>query len=144
MKRAIAIGGVALLVIIAGAVVVLWSSLDSVVRAAVEKVGSEVTGTKVTLAEVEISPTSGSGALRRFKVTNPSGFSSGDAFRFDEVTVRIDVATLASDPVIIEEIVIRKPEILYEIAGQASNLQTIKRNADAHGQRRGAAAPSDA
>jgi hypothetical protein len=113
MKRVILMGGVLIAALIAVGVYVLYSSLDTVVQSAVEQVGSDATGTRVTLGEVDISPTSGSGALRQFCMTNPKGFEEGDAFKFEEVSVTIDLSTIASDPVVIKEIVVQAPEITY-------------------------------
>jgi|SaaInlStandDraft_6_1057023.scaffolds.fasta_scaffold232860_1 hypothetical protein len=48
MKRIIGIGG-GLLVVVAIAVFFLYSSLDGIITAAIEKFGSEITQTQVTL-----------------------------------------------------------------------------------------------
>lgn len=127
MKKALIIV-FALVVVVAVAIVYLYSSLDSIIKAAIEKVGSDLTQTEVVLNEVEISPTSGTGALRGFRVTNPSGFSDDDAFRFDSVTVKIAISTIKSDPVVINEIVIDGPRIIYEFGNGSSNLDTLKNN----------------
>jgi uncharacterized protein involved in outer membrane biogenesis len=130
MKRVILMGGVLIAALIAVGVYVLYSSLDTVVQSAVEQVGSDATGTRVTLGEVDISPTSGSGALRQFCMTNPKGFEEGDAFKFEEVSVTIDLSTIASDPVVIKEIVVQAPEITYTIGGGTSNMDEIQKNVD--------------
>ena len=130
MKRVILMGGVLVVALIGIGIYVLYSSLDTVVKSAVEQIGSDATGTEVTLGEVDISPTSGSGALRRFRMTNPPGFEEGDAFKFEEVSVTIDLSTIASDPVVIKEIVVQAPEITYTIGGGTSNMDEIQRNVD--------------
>ena len=130
MKRAILMGGVLVVTLIGIGVYVLYSSLDTIVKSAVEQVGSDATGTKVTLGDVDISPTSGTGALRQFRMTNPKGFGEGDAFKFEEVRVTIDLSTIASDPVVINEIVIQAPEITYTIGGGTSNMDEIQKNVD--------------
>ncbi len=82
----ILIGLGVLVVIVAVGVFVFLGNLNDIVRAAVEKVGSDMTQTNVVLNEVDIELTSGKGALRGFRFTNPSGFSDDDAFKFDEVS----------------------------------------------------------
>lgn len=63
MKKAFI--GVGVLVVVIGiGGYIFFSSLDSIIKTAVEKYGSEITQTKVTLNEVELSVTSGKGALR--------------------------------------------------------------------------------
>ena len=49
MKKGLLIGGGLVVVVIAVAVFYLWSNLGSVIKAAVEKYGSEITQAKVTL-----------------------------------------------------------------------------------------------
>lgn len=83
MKKVAIIGAGIVVVIVIGAVFLL-SNLDSIIKAAVEEVGSEATQAKVSLNEVEIS-TEGKGALRGFSVGNPAGFETDSAFKLGEV-----------------------------------------------------------
>lgn len=132
MKKVL-IAVAAVVVVVVAAVVVLYSSLDSIVKAAVEDVGGEATKAKVTLNEVEISPTSGEGALRGFTLGNPEGYKSDSAMRFDEVSVKLDVPSLAGDVVTIREVVITAPQVTYELGGPAgSNIQAIQKNVEAY------------
>jgi hypothetical protein len=131
MKRGLMIGGVIVVFVLIAAGVGTWylfSNLDSIVKAAVEKVGSDVTGTQVTLDNVEIALTSGRGSLLGFRMTNPSGFEADEAFKFDEVTVVVDTASVTSDPVVIKEILIAKPDVTYEIGNSGTNLDAIQSN----------------
>ena len=127
MKK-ILIGLGVLVVIVAVGVFVLLGSLNDIVKAAVEKIGSDLTQTKVTLSDVNIEETSGKGTLRGFRVTNPDGFSDDDAFKFDEVSVTIDATSILSDPVIIKEIVVIGPEIIYEFGDSGTNLDRLNKN----------------
>lgn len=127
MKK-ILIGVGVLIVIVAVGVFFLLGNLDSIVKAAVEKIGSDLTQTKVTLNDVKIEETSGKGTLRGFRVTNPEGFSDDAAFKFDEVSVTIDARSILSDPVIIKEIVIAGPEVVYEFGNDGTNLDRLNKN----------------
>ena len=128
MKK-ILIGLGVLVVIAAVGIFVFLGNLNDIVRAAVEKVGSDMTQTNVVLNEVDIELTSGKGALRGFRVTNPSGFSDDDAFKFDEVSVSIDLSSVRSDPVIIKEVIITGPEVVYEFGDDGvSNLDRLNKN----------------
>ena len=127
MKK-ILIGVGVLVVIVAVGVFVLLGSLNDIVKAAVEKIGSDLTQTEVTLNDVNIEETSGKGVLRGFRVTNPAGFSDDDAFKFDEVSVTIDATTILSDPVVIKEIVIIGPQVVYEFGERGSNLDRLNEN----------------
>lgn len=132
MKRAILIGLAVLAVAVAGGVYFILSSLEAIVKAAVEEVGSEVTGTQVTLTDVKITLTDGKGTLRGFLMTNPQGFAEGEAFKFDEVSVIIDPTTIFDDTVVIEEVLIVGPRITYAIGETTSNIETIQGNVDTY------------
>lgn len=127
MKK-ILIGVVVLVVIIAAGAYFLLGNLDAIVKAAVEKIGSDLTQTRVTLDDVDIEETSGRGVFRGFRVTNPDGFSDDDAFKFEEVSVTIDATSILSDPVIIKEIVIVGPEVFYEFGDDGTNLDRLSKN----------------
>lgn len=138
MKRAIVIGVVAVVVVIGGAVFFLFSNIDSIVKAAVEEVGSRATQTKVTLNSVKISPTSGEGALNGFRMGNPAGYKTESAMRFGTVSVKVDVASITKDIILIKEVVIAAPQITYELGGGGSNIATIQKNVDAFAKSMGA------
>lgn len=128
MKKILIFGVILLVAVVGVGVYVVMSQLDSVVKTAVEQIGSDATGTQVTLQGVEISPTDGHGALRGFRMTNPKGFAEGDAFKFDEISLTIDVTSVFSDPVVIKEIVIDKPEVTYAIGKSSTNVDEIQKN----------------
>ncbi len=127
MKK-ILIGVAVLVVIVAAGAYFLLGNLDAIVKAAVEKIGSDLTQTRVTLDDVDIEETSGRGVFRGFRVTNPDGFSDDDAFKFEEVSVTIDATSILSDPVIIKEIVIVGPEVFYEFGDDGTNLDRLSKN----------------
>lgn len=128
MMKKILIGVGVFVVIIAVGAYLLLGNLDGIVKAAVEKIGSDLTQTKVTLNDVNIEETSGRGTFRGFRVTNPAGFSDDDAFKFEEVSVTIDAASILSDPVIIKEVVIIGPQVVYEFGDDGTNLDRLNKN----------------
>jgi len=131
MKRTLLLSGAAVVIVLLGALWLLYSSLDFVVKEAIEKYGSQATGTSVRVASVSISLTSGRGTLRGVRIANPPGFSSGDAFAFGEVTLEIDVGTLTDDPVVINLILVDSPEVNYEVSADLkSNIDVIKSNVE--------------
>jgi hypothetical protein len=135
MKRWLYIGGgviLAILILIAIGVYFLVSSLDSIVKAAVEKYGSEMTQATVKLSDVKIELTSGKGALRGLTVGNPSGFKSTRALSLGEISVSLDTGSVTKDTVVIKEISITAPEVTYEFGLKGSNLDALKKNIDAY------------
>ena len=122
--------GVAALVVIAIAVgVYLWSSLDTLVEAAIEKYGSQVTQTRVEVAGVKLALTSGEGAIQGIQIGNPAGFSRKHIFTLGNVSVAIDPKTVTEDVVVIDKILIQAPQIFYEINNKGqSNIDALKKN----------------
>ncbi len=104
-------------------------SLDSLVQTALETHGARLTGSRVVVEDVDISPQSGKGTLRGVRIVNPAGYSRADAIRFGEVSLRIDVSTLVQDPLVIEEIRIDAPHANYEVKPPGkSNIDVIREN----------------
>ncbi len=135
MKRWLLIGGGlvgGLIVVIAIVLFFVVSSLDSIIKAAVEKYGSEVTQVEVRLDKVKVSITSGEGTLRGLTVGNPEGFKTDRAFSLGEISVALDVGTATQNPVVIKEIVISAPEVTYELRSGGSNIDVILRNVNAY------------
>ena len=135
MKRWIFIAGGVLTALVLLVVIILFfvvSSLDSIIKAAVEKYGSEVTQVEVRLDKAKVSITSGEGTLRGLTVGNPKGFKTDQAFSLGEISVALDVSTVTQNPIVIKEIVISAPEVTYELRSGGSNIDVIQRNVNAY------------
>ncbi|HME70599.1 MAG TPA: hypothetical protein VKM54_12120, partial [Myxococcota bacterium] len=87
MKRAVAIGITLVLVLIAAAVYYVYSSLDTIVQAAIERYGSELTGTAVHVESVDLALAKGGGTIRGLRIANPAGFLRRDVFELQEITL---------------------------------------------------------
>lgn len=128
-KVLIAFGIVVL--IIAGGLFLLYSNLDRIVAAAIEKYGSETTGTKVAVSSVRIKLKAGEGSIRNLSIGNPRGFSTPSAFTLENITVAVDTGSVTKDPVVIDRVMISAPRITYEIneSGQ-SNINVIRKKVE--------------
>jgi hypothetical protein len=138
MKRGLKIGGglaVVLIVVLAVVFYFLFTSLGPLIVAAVESFGSEATQAKVELNEAEVSMTSGEGALRGLSVGNREGFATDSAIRLGAVSLMLDLATVASDPVVVKEIVVQAPEVTYELGEAGSNIDALQRNVESYAKR---------
>ncbi|MBE0602784.1 MAG: hypothetical protein IH611_04025 [Deltaproteobacteria bacterium] len=118
-----------IIAVVAAALVLLLSGLDRIVAAAIEKYGSEATGTGVTVYSVRIRPAAGEGSIRNLSVENPRGFSLPDAIRLEDITISVDAGSVTGDPLVIDKVVVRSPLITYEVneAGE-SNMDAIRKN----------------
>lgn len=120
------------LLVVAAAVAWLWFSnpLNSLVKAAIEKFGSEMIQAQVSVGKVELSPTDGKGTLSRLSVGNPKGFKTGHAFNAGQIELALEPASLAEDVILIHRIHIESPDISYEKNDGGTNFDAIQRNVE--------------
>lgn len=119
-------------ILVAAIALFFWLSnpLGSILKAAIEKLGPEMTQAAVRVSKVSISPTTGQGALSGLLVGNPKGFKTDYALRADNIEVEIDVASIAKDVVVIRKILIDSPHIIYEKGSGGTNFDAIQRNVE--------------
>lgn len=145
MRKVAIIGGGAAAVVLAlvvGIAVFVFSSLDSLVKTAIEKVGSEVAGVPVTVSEVKISLSDGKASIKGLAVGNPKGFTTPKAMSFGEIAVAIDTGSVTGNPVVIKDITVASPEITVELGEKGSNLDVIQANIAGKGGKSGGEASS--
>lgn len=107
------------------------STVNKGIKTAVEKFGPEITQTSVRLDEVDLSILSGNGTLTGLYVGNPDGYKSENIFALGQIEVDIDTSSVFSDKIIINKIIIKKPEISYEKTLMSSNIKALMKNIDA-------------
>ncbi len=130
MKK-IGIGLAVIVVLVAGGIFYVWSNLGSIIKNVVETAGTEVTGVKVSLDAVDVDKlTDGAAGLRGLTVANPKGFKSDYAFKLGAVAVKVDATTVANDVIVINEVVIAKPQVIYEFGSGGSNIAAIQKNVE--------------
>jgi hypothetical protein len=126
--------GLGILIVVVG--IVLWrvyANLDKIVAKVIQDVGTEVTQTAVKVGGVELDLLNGKAGLSQLSVANPAGFSSPEIFSLGLVSVVIDVKSVSSNPIIIDEIVVKQPRVAYEMNQQGtSNLDVLKKNVESY------------
>jgi hypothetical protein len=127
MKQKLIIAALAVLIVIAGVSVYLYNSIDTIVKNGIERYGTDVCGTKVSVGSVDISLKNGRGTIRDVRVANPGGFSHDSAVRLGEATVAIDIGSLNRDPLVIKEIRVTAPVVSAEVDEKlATNVGVIR------------------
>lgn len=124
MKRWISIAAlsvVGLLVLL----FVLELFLGRIVKVAIETVGPHLTGTTVTVDDVDISPRVGSGTLRGLTIGNPAPYKDPNALRLGEVQVHLVPFTLRSNTVVVRSIIVTDAEVAFEGGPTHSNIRTL-------------------
>lgn len=121
-----------LVVLLAAGLFFLLSNLDRIVAAAIEKYGSNATGTPVKVSSVRIKLREGEGSISNLSVGNPGGFSTPKAVSLGTITIALDTGSITKDPVVIDKVMVSAPRITYEINKSGSaNINEIKKNVEA-------------
>lgn len=129
MKKVIVVV-VGLVAVIALVIGIAASQAGSIIRHAVVKYGPEITGTSVTLEDVDVSILSGRAHVKSFIVGNPKGFDSKNAFEVGQVEVVLDVKSLFSETVKVHKILIEGAQLTVEQIAGKSNIKMLQRNVE--------------
>lgn len=125
---------IALLALLAVTAIATWlwfsNPLNSLVKAAIENFGSEMTQAPVRVSKVSLSPTDGKGELSGLSLGNPKGYKTPHAFKAGHIELALDPASLAEDVILIHKIHIDSPDISYEKNDSGTNFDAIQRNVE--------------
>jgi len=120
-----------LFVIAAGGAWWLFMSIDGLVKQAIERWGPEITGVTVKVESVKIEAAAGRGTIRGLVVGNPKGFEAPHALKLGEMRLTLDAASLTKDVVVIKELLLAAPDVVYERGQGSDNLTVIQNSVDA-------------
>lgn len=128
MKKIIFIGVGAVIIAVIAMIVFAILNLGSLIKAATETYGPQITKTEVRLDSADISILSGSGTLKGFLLGNPEGFSMPSALECATMRVTVVKESLTTDKIVIEEIFLDGPVVSYEKKGNTDNFKAILAN----------------
>ncbi len=115
------------------ALVYYFFPLEMVVKKVVNKYGSEVTGTDVSLQGFKLDLANGKASVKQIAVANPAGYTTKNAVSLGEISVKINLKSLTSDTIVIDEINIQKPVVTYEMKSLTqNNISDIINNVNAY------------
>lgn len=127
MKKTLLIIVVLIIVALAGGVYYVLNNLDSLVKQAIEKYGSEATQTAVRVKGVNIRLQQASASISGLTVANPAGFNTPNAFSLGQISTQINVKATSKNNIVINEVRIQTPEVFYEVnADKQGNLNLLK------------------
>ena len=108
-----------------------YFTLDYIVEYGIEIIGTCAAGSRIRVSSVNISPTTGKGVVNGITVQNPKGFSNDTTLAIESVSFQIDTGSLKKNPVIIDQIRIEGPDVLFEDFGSdKSNVAELVDNID--------------
>ena len=122
-----------ILLITAGTLGYLYLSLNGFVKKQVETVGPRITRTSVSLDSAILSPFSGNGKLMGLIIGNPEGFTHSAALKAPGISISVDKKSLLSRTIVINEILIIRPEIFLEGTLTGTNLMKLIGNIKGYG-----------
>ncbi len=108
-------------------------SVESIIKRVVHQYGSQIIGTDVSIGGIDLELSKGIGVVKDIKIANPKGYQAPNLFYLKELGVEIDISSLTSDTIIIDNITINNPEITYEMKTLTQNnisdiLNNIEKN----------------
>ncbi|MBN2640941.1 MAG: hypothetical protein JXR78_04770 [Victivallales bacterium] len=123
---------VSLLAMIIIALGVAFVFIDSIIEKGVTVFGTEMTGTQVGVDSVSLSLFGGNLTVKDFAIANPKEYNSPNAFLLRKLHADVDVGTVFSDKIVVNEIMIDNAVVNYEVKlNGSSNLSDIKKHVDA-------------
>jgi len=134
MTRKLLIAGGILAVILIVAVRFLGSNLDAIVKKAITRIGPEMTGVSVDVDKVGIALADGRGEIGGLVIGNPRGYKGPHAFKLGSIVLALDKSSETADVVVIKELTIDAPDVVYDKGENGSNVEAIQRNIDEYGK----------
>ncbi len=128
MKKAFLIIGGIVVVLVLAIGIGAGFFMGNIVKAGVNNLGPRATQSNVELASANLSPFSGTGTFKGLVVGNPQGWSPNPAFSLGEVHVDVAPGSLFQDTIVINELVIDRPEFNYETKLFSSNIKDLLAN----------------
>lgn len=128
MKRMLIWIGCGLLVLLVAGYFGATIFLGSIVTTGVNRFAPSITQTPVHLEGARLSPLSGSGTLKGLFIGNPKGWSGDKAFYIGKIHVKAEPSSIFKDCVVLSDVSIDSPEIVYETKVLSSNIGDLLKN----------------
>ncbi len=122
MKKIIVRIGIGVAVLVVLALVVVFFSLNSIVKKGVETVGPMIVKVDVTLGSAAISPFSVSGIITKLFVCNPEGYKTNSSIEVGEIKAGVGVGSLTSDKIVVNYVSVKEAVITMEGSLTDNNL----------------------
>lgn len=105
--------------------------LGSIIKKAVNEAGPQLLGADVRLESASLSLFTGTSTIKGLTIGNPQGAWKGDkAIYLGTAHIKLNLPSLLTKRIIIENILIDAPEIYFESDLKTSNLQVLAANVD--------------
>jgi uncharacterized protein involved in outer membrane biogenesis len=141
-KKILFFTGAALLLLVTA----LLLSLGTIIKTGVTTVGPRLVGVPIQLEKVRINLFNGRVHVKGLVVGNPEGFKTPSAMELSDFMVDLKMTSLFSDTIVVEQVLIRGPQITFEKSLKSSNFGALQQTlaAKAPAADRSAEAPAKA
>lgn len=106
--------------------ILFW--LGPTVKLIVQAVGPKALGTDVTMQKLTLNPIKGIIQLSDFSIRNPDRFGRSNAVSLASLDISVDMASLFSSTVIVQQVEINSPHFVYEQDLQRDNITEFIRS----------------
>ena len=100
--------------------------LDSIVKSAIQQYGPQILQVPVQVEDVSLSPFTGSGTVEKLTIGNPDGFESDYLISIGVLSIDMDITTLLSQHIIIEDLLLQNVHIIYERNSGTTNIAAFE------------------
>lgn len=113
--------------LLVGSGIYLSRNFPVIIKNVVEKEAPRITGTDITLGDIQIIYGTGRIVVKDLVIKNPTGFTSPHAFWLHKLVFQLSIPSVFQDVVVINELSIEDANIIAEQAGDSlrTNLQVI-------------------
>jgi AsmA family len=130
MKKKIIISIIlALVLAFVATIIYVSTNTNSILKAAIEKYGSQTTKTAVRVSSAMLKLSSGEGAVLGLTIADPPGFSFPSVITLDNIAIRVAVKTVTKKVIVIDSILVSGPDVFYELKEDGTaNVDVLKKN----------------
>ncbi len=132
MKKAL-IAALVVVIVVAAAGVWFFYRLDLVVAGIIEREGSAATQTAVRVGGVSIDLRGARASVADLTIANPEGFG-GTAFDLGNFSVEIDPSSIATDTIVLEEVIVSGARLDIIQRGGRNNMRELLANLQSGGE----------
>ena len=125
--KALKIIGILIVVLIIALFAIILN-LGKIVKTGINTVVPQVTKCEAHVEDVNFNVFGGKFEIKNLVIKNPEGYKTDHAFALGHIFVNVNMGSLMSDVIEIDQVLIDAPEITYEVGLGNSNLNTILEN----------------
>jgi len=114
---------IAVVVLVIGGLVIVYFSLDSIIKHTVEKQGTASLNLQTNVNSASLALFGGKLGLNNLTIASPPGFNAPHMLELGTTDLQVSYGQLRQDPVHVNSITLDKPKLIVERQGDTLNLK---------------------